>query len=283
MNSALGEIKSQLTNTILPEVLVYTIVKYMETHVKVQFEDHKINHYTESQFENLDCKNAVEIYIYGVLVLIDPKKKFKNSKIQNIIGNVVLIGDASEMFYNAKKFIGYAPWDTTALDIDFWDTSQVTNMSGMFFGASNFDSDIGAWNTSNVIDMSFMFCDATIFNADIDNWDTSRVKDMNHMFRRSEDFNANISEWKTGSVTDMSFMFYGAIRFNKPLNWDTSKVKNMSYMFCKTVMFNKPLNWNTSQVTDMSYMFSDAIRFDQDLSNWNTKNVRNATGMFEEF
>ncbi len=38
--------------------------------------------------------------------------------------------------------------------ISLWDTSNVTNMSNMFWGATNFNQDyISRWDTSNVIDM----------------------------------------------------------------------------------------------------------------------------------
>jgi surface protein len=66
--------------------------------------------------------------------------------------------------------------------ISLWNTSNVTNMSNMFNGATNFNEDIGNWDTSNVTDMSSMFYDAYKFNQDIGWWDTSKVTNMNRMF-----------------------------------------------------------------------------------------------------
>ena len=40
--------------------------------------------------------------------------------------------------------------------ISLWDTSNVTNMSSMFDGATNFNQDIGNWNTSNVTNMKLI-------------------------------------------------------------------------------------------------------------------------------
>ena len=41
-------------------------------------------------------------------------------------------------------------------DIGDWDTSNVTDMSGMFNYADRFNQSISNWNTSNVKDMSFI-------------------------------------------------------------------------------------------------------------------------------
>ena len=58
-----------------------------------------------------------------------------------------------------------------------WDTSSVSNMQYMFYGASAFNADISAWNTSSVTSMSSMFFHAYSFNQDISKWDTSSVLD----------------------------------------------------------------------------------------------------------
>ena len=76
--------------------------------------------------------------------------------------------------------------------ITYWDTSLVTNMSGMFFGAETFNQPL--------------------------EWDTSSVTDMSQMFEGAEAFNQPL-KFNTSKVTDMSFMFSGAIAFNQSLNW----------------------------------------------------------------
>merc|ERR1712048_1425210 len=57
--------------------------------------------------------------------------------------------------------------------INSWDTSSVTSMYGMFWGAEAFNQDISGWDTSSVTGMSWMFADADAFNQDINGWDTS--------------------------------------------------------------------------------------------------------------
>ena len=57
-------------------------------------------------------------------------------------------------------------------DIDFWDTSSVTDMQRMFSGAAQFNKDIGGLNTSSVADISEMFWVASSFNQNIGSWVT---------------------------------------------------------------------------------------------------------------
>ncbi|WP_233742570.1 DUF285 domain-containing protein [Mycoplasmopsis agalactiae] len=43
------------------------------------------------------------------------------------------------------------------IGIENWDTKNVTDMSGVFWGAKNFNGNISKWDTSNVETMSSMF------------------------------------------------------------------------------------------------------------------------------
>lgn len=56
-----------------------------------------------------------------------------------------------------------------------WDTSQVTDMSYLFFGSSDFNGDISGWNTSNVTNMEGMFYYAEAFNQDLSMWDVGLI------------------------------------------------------------------------------------------------------------
>ncbi|XWT74928.1 BspA family leucine-rich repeat surface protein [Mycoplasma leachii] len=114
--------------------------------------------------------------------------------------------------------------------IQYWDTSNVNNMWGLFLGASNFNQDISMWNTSNVTDMGAMFNGAKSFNQPIGNWNTSNVRDMSYMFFYAKEFNQNLNSWNTSNVRDMSAMFFEASSFNQDLSkWDISNVKNFNY------------------------------------------------------
>ena len=92
-------------------------------------------------------------------------------------------------------------------DINFWDTSNVTTMQGMFYGASKFNQNIGNWNTSSVTSMRLMFREASSFNQNIGSWDVSKVTNMKRMFFNAANFNQNIGRWNISNVTDMGYIF----------------------------------------------------------------------------
>ena len=95
--------------------------------------------------------------------------------------------------------------------------SSVTNMSGMFRGATNFNQNISGWNMSNVTLTSFMFYNAANFDQPIGSWDVSKVYDMQSMFFGAAKFNQPLASWNTGNVLQFAQMFYGAAKFNQPI------------------------------------------------------------------
>ncbi len=165
------------------------------------------------------------------------------------------------------------------------DMSAVTNMNGMFWGATVFNGDIGGWNTASVTDMHAMFRGASSFNQNIGNWNTAQVTNMGGMFGEATVFNQNIGNWNTAKVTNMSGMFRFATAFNQDIGrWNTSLVTNMASMFSRASSFNRNIgNWNTSLVTSMNWMFSafnGITSFNGDISRWNTASVTTMRNMF---
>jgi hypothetical protein len=132
------------------------------------------------------------------------------------------------------------------LDISKWDTSQVTNMKGMFNEATNipdisYKEETNAWNTSKVTDMSEMFALATNIPY-ISYWDVSQVTDMNRMFANTKHI-PWIGGWDVSSVTDMNGMFSDSDSGIYGIgDWDVSSVTDMSGMFIRNKKFNEDLS-----------------------------------------
>jgi len=120
-------------------------------------------------------------------------------------------GGCKEMIYNATD----AP-----------DLSQTTHTNGMFGGATSFNGDLSGWDTSSVTDMSGMFSYAASFEgAGLESWDVGNVTDMSFMFRAASAFNADIKEWATGKVSNMNRMFIEASSFNQNLGgWNIGAI-----------------------------------------------------------
>ena len=175
-------------------------------------------------------------------------------------------------------------------------TSNITNMSLMFYGASIFNQNISGWNTSQVTNMAGVFALAREFNnggqslnTSGNSWNTSQVTTMESMFNNASVFNQNVGNWDTSQVTKMNSMFFATMAFNQNIgNWNTSQVTNMANMFGGAFVFNnggQSLNtsgnsWNTSQVTNMDGMFRDAYVFNRNIGNWDTSKVTNMQNMF---
>ena len=192
--------------------------------------------------------------------------------------------------------------------LELLDTSLTNDMSRMFwqigYNSTVFTLDVSNFDTSNVTDMSGMFGyvadggNNTVFTLDVSNFDTSNVTNMNMMFIQtatdSTAITLDVSNFDTSNVTDMGWMF-SCIGYNNPnftldvSNFDTSNVTNMNNMFNatgynSTVFTLDVSNFDTSNVTDMGSMFSSTGRkstvFTLDVSNFDTSNVTNMNNMF---
>ena len=152
-------------------------------------------------------------------------------------------------------------------NLDILDTSDVTNMSRMFYGdpegngALEGTLDVDSWDTSKVTDMSFMFYrQVYLTDLNISSWDTSNVTDMSYMFSNCWELtNLDVSNFNTSNVTNMQEMFGGCTNL-KTLDlssWNTSNVTNMNYMFSdvESILLGK----NFNKFLSNSYMFSSSI------------------------
>ena len=76
---------------------------------------------------------------------------------------------------------------------------------------------IASWNTSEITDMSYLFYLKAGFNEDISRWDVSNVTSLRGTFYGAASFNGDLSRWNVSNVTIMRFTFSGASSFNRQL------------------------------------------------------------------
>ena len=207
----------------------------------------------------------------------------------NIIKKVVF--DAS--FANARP-TSCCEWfngctDLTTIEgVEYLNTENVTDMSGMFWGCSALTTlDVSHFDTQNVTNMSYMFSDCSALTTlDVSNFNTQNVTNMYYMFSNCSALTTlDVSNFNTQNVTDMSGMFSdcSALTTLDVSNFNTQNVTDMSYMFfnCSAITTLDIANFDTKNVTDMDGMFCDCDALTTlDVSNFDTRNVTNMNSMF---
>ncbi len=118
------------------------------------------------------------------------------------------------------------------VNLNYIDTSDVTDMSDLFSNNTTFNGDISKWNTSRVTDMSLMFYYASAFNQPLNNWNVSRVTNMSQMFYYATSFNQPLDTWDVSKVAHTDFMFRSATAFNQDISgWADNKRRGVYGMF----------------------------------------------------
>ena len=173
------------------------------------------------------------------------------------------------------------------LDLSNFDTSKVTDMSGMFVFMNLTTLNLSNFDTSKVTNMGGMFAGmSSLTTLNLFNFDTSKVTYMGGMFDGMHSLTTlNLSNFDTSKVTYMGTMFRGMSNLAtlNLSNFDTSKVTDMDEMFrgMSNLTTLNLSNFDTSQVTSMSGMFGDMRSLTTlNLANFDTSNVKNMNQMF---
>ena len=194
---------------------------------------------------------------------------------------------------NCSEFLSpsqtYLYGTVTTVDLGNLDTSNVTDMSSMFYNCYSMTNlDFGNLDTSKVTDMNNMFYRCYgMTTIDLSSFNTACVTNMSSMFNGCSGMTTiDLSKFNTACVTDMSKMFNGCSKLNTldVTNFDTSEVINMQSMFesCGNITTLDLSNFNTACVTNMSSMFGYCRKLTSlDLSSFNTACVTKMSSMFE--
>ena len=126
---------------------------------------------------------------------------------------------------------------TSITELEYLNTTEVTNMSSMFFNCSKLTSlDLSNFNTANVTTMGYMFqkCSGlTSLNVRIFN--TANVTMMGYMFEQCSGLTSlDLSNFNTARVTKMEYMFGSCTNLTTIYagsGWTTDAVTSSSYMF----------------------------------------------------
>ena len=178
---------------------------------------------------------------------------------------------------------------TTITGLNYLNTSEVTNMLGMFWGCKYLTSlDLSSFNTANVTDMRFMFnkCE-NLTSLDVSSFNTANVINMLAMFWDCKNLTSlDVSSFNTSNVTDMSAMFEncGKLTSLDVSSFNTANVTDMRFMFnkCENLTSLDLSSFNTANVTNMKNMFEncDELKTITVGSTWSTEAVTSSTDMF---
>ena len=247
----------------------------------------KIEHFKKSTTAPVAAINAINIEDpesdYEIKLWLDPTDK--TAYYYTEPEKVYLNEQSSDMFSrnsNENK-IG----NIKDLDISNFDTSKVTQMSGMFFGMSSLTSlDLSNFNTSKVWDMDGMFRGmSSLTSLNLSNFDTSRVAYMRWMFSGMSSLTSFKFSHFGHFYVKMDGMFSGMSSLTSLdlSNFDTSAATSMRVMFSDMSSLTSLdlSSFNTSNVTDMEGMFYNVSSLTSlDLSNLDTSKVEDMVGMF---
>ena len=170
---------------------------------------------------------------------------------------------------------------------DYFDTSKVTDMTGMFRYCSSINSlNLSSFDTSRVVYFSNtslsggMFYNCTsLTSLDLSSFDTSSATNMSSMFNNCTSLQElDLSSFDTSKVQYFGYnsyrgMFYNCSSLTKLdlSNFDTSSAINMNNMFggCRNLTDIDVSHFNTSNVTDMAGTFANCSQLiNLDLSTW---------------
>ena len=194
--------------------------------------------------------------------------------------NTSEVKNMSWMFYGCSGL--------TSLDLSHFDTQNVTGMSYMFYGCSGLTSlDLSHFDTQNVFDMTLMFygC-SSLTSLDLSHFSTQNVELMDEMFSGCSGLTSlDLSHFNTQNVERMDEMFSGCSGLTSldVSHFNTQKVTDMSRMFygCSSLTSLDLSHFSTQKVSDMSCMFYGCSGLTSlDLSHFDTQNVFDMTLMF---
>ena len=160
--------------------------------------------------------------------------------------NTSQVTNMSHMYFGCK--------DLTILNLSHFDTSKVTNMCSMFACCYALtELDLSSFNTKQVIDMGAMFSNCSfIIKLNLSAFNTSKVETMGHMFSACSSLpTLDLSSFDTSKVTYMSWMFRGCSSLTTIYSNSTWSCKMSDSMFAGCTSLRGAVPYDESK-TDAS-------------------------------
>lgn len=275
---------------------------YKSNITKVVFEDKMTVHETSDDLTfdvSYSQDESVMAYLVANGETLTINKDADNNDLEDTIAYDLYIQSDTGVVANSNGYNLFKNFNNIVVfdGLEFFDTSNVTNMSGMFSDCNNLSElDLSNFDTSNVTNMSSMFSYCYELEVlDLGSFDTKNVTTMAMMFGTDNSFSAvskhllkeirGIEKFDTSNVVDMYNMFNNCRSLTKLNigNWNTSKLTRTTGMFsvCDKLESVELGNWNLSKVNDISLMFYRCgALVSLDVAKWDTSNI---TGMQSVF
>lgn len=236
-----------------------------------------------------DCKNLKSLIIdnFNTAKVVNMSRMFANCysissfNLRNF--NTEKVTDMSYMFGDDGSRLVRKPaplWQQYRNNVMNASTVPTSNSVGSI--------DITTFNTSNVTDMTGMFwgCE-NLKSLELRNFKTAKVTNMSSMFRECTHLTTlNIGTFKTNNVTSFANMFSGCKGLTgiDVSGFCTENATNFNGMFdnCSNLKELYLGGFSTSKANDLEKMFNgcSALTTIYILNLWNTDNVANSTDMF---
>ena len=169
------------------------------------------------------CNNGNSVEYNGIFSGSELNQEIK------ILGNGCGLNNIRSMFSENKSL-------ENIIFTNCFNTSNVTNMSGMFNECSNLKIlNLSSFNTGNVTYMDSMFDGCKLLaELNVSSFNTNNVTNMGHMFNRCSSLKElNLNNFNTNNVTNMRAMFYGcsSLKELNLYNFNTNNVIDVNLMF----------------------------------------------------
>ena len=169
--------------------------------------------------------------------------------------------------------------------IEFTGETHANDILNMFSGLPNLEKVIGMNKLHYAGSAQKMFFeDSSLKDINMQGFDTSKIIDMSFMFMKTGVESLDLSGMDNGKVRSMFEMFDSAEKLKTVnlKNFHTPSVTDMRYMFHNTSVNNLDFSsFDTSNVDNFEGMFDDTPKLTKlDLSSFNTARVTTMENMF---